>query len=310
MTGPWWLLSIGAGVASAVLFGVAPASPVGAMLSTVLVSVPLFMAGLGLGALPGAAASAAGILVVLAIHSPESAAIYALSFGVPVAILVRQALLSRTDDGTTHWYPAGYLTATLTMIGLVLAVAYTAILPMLQVQEQATAMMRVFAENFADSTDGVTVEQLMEQIGWVMRLLPGMLTRFWMLALLAGSAVAQTLLERMKRNLRPHPNFADILLPNWMAALAAATMATAVFAPNPVGDYAVSMAFAACFGFLVQGLAVVHAFNRKIQGGTILLVIFYLLVFAPIWPAMLVVLLGAVEQFAGFRRGWKTAADT
>jgi len=25
---------------------------------------------------------------------------------------------------------------------------------------------------------------------------------------------------------------------------------------------------------------------------------------------MLVVLLGAVEQFAGFRRGWKVAADT
>jgi uncharacterized protein YybS (DUF2232 family) len=69
------------------------------------------------------------------------------------------------------------------------------------------------------------------------------------------------------------------------------------------------MAFAVCFGYLVQGLAVVHAFIRKIEGGTILLVIFYLLVFAPVWPAMLVVLLGAVEQFAEFRRRWKKEAD-
>ncbi len=310
MTSPWWLLSVVAGVASAVLFGFAPATPVGAMLSTVLVAVPLFMAGLGLGALPGAAASAVGILAVLAIHNPESAAIYAMSFGFPVAILVRQAMLSRNVDGTTHWYPAGYLTATLTMIGLVLAVAYTAILPMLQVQEQATAMMRVLAENFASGTDGVTVEQLMEQVGWVMRLLPGMLTGIWMLALLAGGAVAQTLLEKIKRNLRPRPNFAEILLPNWMATVAAVIMAVAVFAPDPIGDYAMSMAFAACFGFLVQGLTVVHAFNRKIKGGKILLVIFYMLVVAPIWPVMLVVLLGAVEQFAGFRRGWKIAAGT
>ena len=95
-----------------------------------------------------------------------------------------------------------------------------------------------------------------------------------------------------------------------MATLAAAIMAAAVFAPNPVGDYAVSMAFAACFGFLGQGLSVVHAFNKKIEGGTILLVIFYLLAFVPIWPALLVVLLGAVEQFAGLRRGWKKEVDT
>jgi uncharacterized protein YybS (DUF2232 family) len=279
------------------------------MLSTVLVAAPLFMAGLGLGTLAGATASAVGVLAALAIHGTLNAAIFALSFGVPVAILIRQAMLSRNIDGVTEWYPTGFLAATLTMIGLVLAVVYTAILPMLGVQEHAEAMMRAFAENFATSKDGVAVEELLDRIGWVMRLLPGMLTGFWMLALLAGGTVAQALLERMKRNLRPHPDFAGIRLPNWMAAVAAATMAAAVFAPEPVGDYAVSMAFAVCFGYLVQGLAVVHAFIRKIEGGTILLVIFYLLVFAPVWPAMLVVLLGAVEQFAEFRRRWKKEAD-
>lgn len=310
MTSPWWLLSIGAGIASAVLFGVAPASPLGAMLSTVLVAVPLFMAGLGLGTLPCAAASVVGVLAVLLFHGPAAAAVFALSFGVPVAILVRQAMLSRNIDGQVHWYPAGLLTASLTMIGLALAIAYTAILPMLEVQTQAKEMMRAIAENFATNSDNVDVEQLMEQMSWVLRLLPGMLTGFWMMALLAGGTVAQTLLEKLKHNLRPHPDFAGILLPNWMATIAAAIMAAAVFAPNPVGDYAVSMAFAACFGFLVQGLAVVHAFNRKIEGGTILLVIFYLLAFVPIWPALLVVLLGAVEQFAGLRRGWKKEVDT
>lgn len=310
MTSPWWLSSAAAGIASAVLYGVAPASPLGAMLVAVLVAATLFMAGLGLGALAGAAASVAGVLAAMAIHGPASGATFALSFGVPVAILVRQAMLSRSDDGATEWYPAGFLAATLTIIGLGMAVAYTAILPMLGVMEHAEAMLRVFAENFADSSDEVTVDELMDQIRWVMRLLPGMLTGFWMLALLAGGALAQAVLEKIKRNMRPRPDFAGIQLPNWMAAVAAVTMAGAMFIPDPVGLYAVSMAFAACFGFLVQGLAVVHAFNRKIQGGTILLAIFYLLVFAPVWPAMLLVLLGAVEQFAGFRRGWKKETES
>jgi len=309
MTSPWWLSSAAAGIASAVLYGAAPASPLGAMMVVVLIAAALFMAGLGLGTMAGATASAVGVLAAMAIHGPASGATYALSFGVPVAILVRQAMLSRSVDGEVEWYPTGHLAATLTIIGLGMAVAYTAILPRLGVLEQAEALLRVFAENFAASSGEVAVEDLMDRIKWVMRLLPGMLTGFWMLALLAGGAVAQAVLEKMQRNLRPRPDFAGMLLPNWMAAVAAVTMAGAMFIPDPVGLYAVSMAFAACFGFLMQGLAVVHAFNRKIQGGTILLAIFYLLVFAPVWPAMLLVLLGAVEQFAGFRRGWKKLAE-
>ncbi|MCK5621304.1 MAG: DUF2232 domain-containing protein [Alphaproteobacteria bacterium] len=310
MTSPWWLLSAAAGVASAVLYGVTPGSPLGAMLAAVLVAAALFMAGLGLGTMAGATASAVGVLAAMAIHGPVSGATFALSFGVPVAILVRQAMLSRSVDGETEWYPTGLLAATLTIIGLGMALAYTAILPTLGVLEQAEALLRTFAESFAASSDEITVEELMDQIKWVMRLLPGMLTGFWMLALLAGGALAQTVLERMQRNLRPRPDFAGMRLPNWMAAVAAVTMAGAMFVPDPAGLYAVSMAFAACFGFLMQGLAVVHAFNRKIRGGMILLVIFYLLVFVPVWPAMLLVLLGAVEQFAGFRRGWTRETET
>ncbi len=80
--------------------------------------------------------------------------------------------------------------------------------------------------------------------------------------------------------------------------------------PEPAVTYALGMAFAVCFAYLLQGLAVVHAFNRKIQGGTILLVIFYLLTFMTIWPPILVVLLGAVEQFAGFRQRWRKGTES
>lgn len=311
MTGRLWLLSLGAGVASAVLYGVSAPGPLGAMMISVLVSVPLFMAGLAMGSVAALVASAMGIATALALHGAAVAGVFAACFGVPVSVLVRQALLSRSDENGVEWYPAGLLATTLAMIGLALAVVFTSILPMLGVRELAEAMMRGFAESLASGAGDVTAEQVLEQIDLdrVLRLLPGMIAGFWMLALLAGGSIAQVILEKMGRNLRPSPDFASIELPNWLAAVAAAVMAAGMFVPGLLGDYAVAMAFAACFPFLIQGLALVHAFIRKIQGGTILLVIFYLLVFAPVWPAMLIVLLGAVEQFAGFRQRWKKGTE-
>jgi uncharacterized protein YybS (DUF2232 family) len=303
MTNPWWLLSAGAGIASALLYGLAPASPPGAMMLSVLIPVPLFMAGLGLGAIAGALASAVAIAGVLILQGPMAGAIFAGGFAVPAAILVRQAMLSRTTDGVTVWYPAGLLTATLTVVGMGVAVAVTTIISSLEVQQMFDERLHAFAESFASSGRGeVTVEELLRKMEWTKRLLPGMMTSFLMLILLASSALAQSALEKMNRALRPWPDFAGMELPNWMAVVAAISVTAAMLLPVPAGTYAVAISFAVCSAFLLQGLAVVHAFNRKIQGGTILLVIFYLLVFGPVWPSVLVVLLGAVEQFAGIRR--------
>ncbi len=274
------------------------------MILPVLVSVPLFMAGLGLGALAGAAASAVAIAGVAVFQGPMAGAVFAVGFAIPVAILLRQAMLSRTDDGVTEWYPAGMLAATLTFVGLGLAVAVTAVISSLEVQELFDERLRAFAESFAASGGGITAEDMLARMEWTKRLLPGLITGFLMLILLASAALAQASLEKLGRNLRPWPDFAGMELPNWMAVVAAATIAAAMLLPDPAGTYAVAMSFAASFAFLLQGLAVIHAFNRKIRGGTILLVIIYLLVFGQMWPAVLVVLLGAVEQFAGLRRGW------
>lgn len=310
MTGPWWLFSAGAGIAGALLYGLTPASPLGALMLSVLVPVPLFMAGLGLGAMAGAVASAVAILIVFVIQGPLAGAMFAVGFGIPIAILVRQAMLSRVEDSGTEWYPAGLLAATLTVVGLGLAIALTAFISSLAIQELFDERLHAFAASFAAETEGVTAEELLAKLEPVKRLLPGMTTTFWMGVLIAGGALAQMALEKLKRNMRPWPDFAGMELPNWLAVVASVTVAAAMLLPDPAGIYATAMAFAVCFAFLLQGLAVIHSFNRKIQGGGILLAVIYLLVFGQGWPAVLVVLLGAVEQFAGFRQRWKKATET
>lgn len=309
MIAPWWLLSIGAGIASAALYGTIPATPLGAAFVAVLIAVPLFMAGLGLGSTAAALAAATGILAATALFGSLSGSMFALCFAAPAAILVRQALLSRKAGDDTEWYTAGLLIATLTVIGMAVAASFTA--PAIDVVDIADRWLEGLIRGFAESSEDLTADQVMEKVNFqrLHRLLPGIVATGWMVSLMAGAAIAQAGLEGLGRNLRPSPDFAGLELPHWIAAVAAAAMVAALVAPAPAGAYAVSMAFAAAFPFLVQGLAVVHAFIRKIEGGTILLVIFYLLVFGPVWPVLLVVLLGAVEQFAGFRRGWKNKAD-
>lgn len=304
MTAPWWMLGAAAGIASALLFGVTPTNLLGAMLLSVLIPVPLFMSGLGLGTMAGAIAAAVATLVVLVNHGPMIGARFAGEFAVPVAILIRQAMLSRAYDGGAEWYPAGLLTATLSVIGLGFAIAIAAIISSLAVQELFDERLRVFAENFAADNDGITADRLLEWMEPVKRLLPGLTTVIWMVNLIAAGALAQAALVKLGRNMRPWPNFMAMELPGWMVIVAIVTLVAAMVLPEPAGTYALAMAFATCFAFLLQGLAVVHAFNRKIQGGTILLVIFYALVFGQGYPVVLVVLLGAVEQYVWMRRRW------
>ncbi|MBE9555216.1 MAG: DUF2232 domain-containing protein [Proteobacteria bacterium] len=304
MTIPWWLLGAGAGIASALLLGVTPTNLLGAMLLSVLIPVPLFMAGLGLGTMAGAIAAAVATLVVLVNHGPMIGMRFAGEFAAPVAILVRQAMLSRTDDSGTEWFPAGLLTATLSVIGLGFAIAISAIISSLAVQELFDERLRIFAENFAAGNEGITADTLLEWMEPIKRLLPGMTTVIWMVNLIAAGALAQAALVKLDRNLRPWPNFMAMELPSWMVVVATVPLAAAMVLPEPARTYALAMTFAACFAFLLQGLAVVHAFNRKIQGGTILLVIFYVLVFGQGFPVVLLVLLGAVEQYAWVRRRW------
>lgn len=309
MTRPLWLLSAGAGIVSAALFIATPPVPLLAILLIVLGTAALYMAGLGLGPLAGALAAAVSVVCVLVLRGPLSAAV-AAAYALPVAILVRQAMLSRGKGEAMEWYPAGLLAAVLALIGMLLSVGNAGLMSWLVADEFFDEWLRSFAENFSASNDEISADEVMKQMEPAKRVLPGLMTGFQMAVLLAGGALAQAALVKLGRNLRPWPDFADMELPNWMAIVAAATIAGAMLLPEPAVTYALGMAFAVCFAYLLQGLAVVHAFNRKIQGGTILLVIFYLLTFMTIWPPILVVLLGAVEQFAGFRQRWRKGAES
>ena len=103
------------GVAAGLMYvGVMLGTP-GALILVYLTQLPLFAAGLWLGVGAAVAAGVTGSLVLLVVSDLLGAALFAALNAVPVALLVRQALLARRRaDGTYAWYPPGLLTAWLT----------------------------------------------------------------------------------------------------------------------------------------------------------------------------------------------------
>src|SRR6266705_6126003 len=105
---------IGACLYLAVMLG----TPAG-LIFVYMTQLPLFIAGLWLGAGAAALAGLTGALVLFAASDLLGAAVFAGLNAVPVAVLVRQALLARQHtDGTVVWYPLGLLTAWLTGFAL------------------------------------------------------------------------------------------------------------------------------------------------------------------------------------------------
>jgi len=102
----------------------------GALILVYMTQLPLFVAGLWLGAGAAAIAGGSGVLVLLVANDLLGAAIFAALNAGPVTLLVRQALLARRrSDGSLAWYPPGLLAAWLTglaLTGIAAAVLVTA----------------------------------------------------------------------------------------------------------------------------------------------------------------------------------------
>src|SRR5271166_6913484 len=91
----------------------------GSLILVYLTQLPLFVAGLWLGAGAAALAGLTALLILLAAGGLMAAVLFAALNAVPVVLLVRQALLARTGGrGAIEWYPPGLLTAWLTGLGL------------------------------------------------------------------------------------------------------------------------------------------------------------------------------------------------
>jgi len=291
-------IAVACGVVGACLYlAVMLGSPSG-LIFVYLTQLPLFIAGLWLGTGAAALAGLTGTLVLLAASDLLGAAVFAGLNAVPVALLVRQALLARQDPGgTVAWYPLGLLTAWLT--GFALAGIGAAILLLGGPDGLQSALKGVIGE-VLDRLSRRPVPNRDQVAEVVAMVIPGIVAASWMMMLVANAALAQGLLARFGRNWRPSPDLAGLGLPLWMPIVLGVAAAAVMFGGS-LRFVGINMMIALSVPFCLAGLAVLHAAARRLTHPVMALISFYAVAALFGWPFLAVAILGLLESWLGLR---------
>ena len=300
---PYWLLAIGGGAASVLIYSLAGSVP-GGLIFAYFTALPLYIVGLGLGLSAG---TTAGVVATVGIWLPGgsgTAMVFLVVTAMPVVVFVRQALLSGNDaQGNQTWYPAGNMVFALCVIG---ALIYTAIAIWLSLLPDG------FEGSVKSFTEGMAVSLLTHSaaefrdvfVAKIAPILPGFAVASWLIMNVINAALAQGVLIRFKHNYRPSPEIASMELPYWLplAAITAGATAGGLLLPGSIGYYGSNLAIILFIPFFFIGLAVAHTFCRNKPAGAFLLILLYgmLIIFDRL--IIVVAALGIIEQWVGLRR--------
>lgn len=295
------LLAAAAGLLSAALLLSSPLGLLG-ILAFQFAPLPLFAAGLGLGLAGAGIASLASAIVVSVAGGWDAALFYAGVHVIPVLLVVRFALLSRSaDDGGTEWYPPGLLLAWITLYGAggFFALAVFAGTGAEGLQEMISGYVDGFRGILVQSEEaGARVDRLFASIKSVF---PFLMTCWWLILMSVNGVLAQKYLARRGWSRRPSPDLRAIALPEWLAGVVVAAAAVALVGSGWLGFVAVNIVLILCVPYFLVGLAVLHSVSAGRAGRTAVLCTAYLVLLLFGWTALLVAGVGFVEQWAGLR---------
>ncbi len=304
------LMALAAGIASGLIF-LAPAS--GSMLGLLLANfthLPLFLAGLGLGAVGVTIAALAGAAVTTALADLTGVTPYVLGFALPAVIIARQALLSRAaPDGTVAWYPVGRLLAIATGYAAALLVIVAVMLGGQAGGLEGTVrtalgeVLSIYVPTLGEAERTAAASLWAETF-------PAMVAGSWLLTLTVNGGLAQAILARSGRGLRPTPRYAEIEAPNWVMGAIAVSALVWLVAGGATGYVARSLTLVFAIPLFFQGLGVAHVVTRGWPARPFVLTVFYtLILFLPRWSGLAMATgVGLIESLIGLRRRFAAPA--
>jgi hypothetical protein len=297
------LIALAAGAASALASLSIATGSVLALLMMYAAPLPLFLAGLSQGPRSVALAVASGFAVTGLVGGTPAAALFGLVHGIPAWLVVRQLLAYRmAPGGAVEWPAAGAVIALLaTMAAGTLAGAATAL--------SGDGGLETTVSNVLDQAFRALALPDPLREGWLsilVPLFPGFAGASWVVMTVLNAILAQGILARQGKALRPTPAFTTLAMPDWASwgLLGAAGLVVAAsgmdLAELRYAGRNIALVMMVPFFFL--GLAVVHSMARQTLNGTMLLAAFYLLVLVFDGAKLLVAGIGVVEHWVGLRR--------
>jgi Predicted membrane protein (DUF2232) len=268
--------------------------------------LPICLAGLGWGWRAAAVAALSGTIVA-SVLGVNLAAFFAVTFA-PIAVLCYLALLSRPAPQEAaaatalEWYPIGRLVGWAAVIAGALV---SALIVIGYDPEAYRDSIKQMLENPAfkdlDPEGNLFTEENVTKLTDVFaRALPVFLSSAWFNIALFNLWLAGVVIDASGRALRPWPQLDALELPNaFFLAFTASLVGS--FVPGLPGLLASAFAGALLFAYVLQGLAVLHAFSRGVPFRTLLLASVYLAILFLGWPAIAVAILGLSEPLLHLR---------
>lgn len=305
---PALLAAITGGASAAAMYlSVLTGSP-GGMIMVYLAPLPLFLAGLAFGPRAAAMASGLAVLLVFGIGGGVVLPLTFLVFSVlPVLVVGRQALLSRQrPDGGVQWYPPGLLLLTLAGLGVAAVLAAAVLAQLFGAEGGLKTVVRDLlvgnlTELFATTGAPAAPNPGPEVAETIAQVFPGVVAVSWLMMVVTNGLLAQALLARFNRLMRPMLRMTELELPGWTPLVLSVTALGAVALEGEIGFLLVNLAIVQALPFFFSGLAVVHAFAARRASKVAILVGFYLVLSFLAWPVVAVIGLGIIEQWAGLR---------
>ncbi|MSO69097.1 MAG: DUF2232 domain-containing protein [Alphaproteobacteria bacterium] len=302
-------LAIGAGVLSALMFAWFTFDPTLALMISPFTMLPLILIGLSGTALTSGLAAVSAILVVgLVGGSLSVAALYAAAEAIPALGLSRLALRKRVGaDGVARFTVAGplILSAAFYMAALFL-VLYVALMGrengMLgALSGQFSAFLGTLSRPDASPADIATSAETMAL------LFPGMAAAWWLVIVLLNLSVAERLLAKWGRNLRPALSLGRMYLPRWLVALFGVCSLLGLVGDGDLSFIGWTLGLIFVVPFMFVGMVCLHALCRNWGPGPLALIGCYLFMIILIVsgygaaPILAVAALGIAEQWIKLR---------
>jgi hypothetical protein len=295
------LFAIGGGTLSAILALSLVTGSGLALILAYLAPFPLFLVGLGNGGKPAAIAAFSGIVIATLLGGPLSGSIFAVMTTFPSWLATRLALTSRTHDGHEEWFPLGSILVTFAGYGSALFVL--ALIFLITPTDSLVQMVKDFLSSLMNTVAAsLPAEQKQGFVDQMSGFFPAMVLVSWMLMTTINAVLAQSVLTKSGKALRPSPQYGALTLPDFASWAFVACAAVTVLTSGDIQYVARNLTVVMALPFLALGLTVVHKLVRLTRFSGALLAAFYLLLLLSIWVALPVIGLGLIEQWIGLRK--------
>jgi len=295
------LIAIGAGSLSAVAALTYQSGASGGFLFVHFAPLPLMLVGLSLGAVTGTIAAIAGVITAALLGGLLASALFAVLLAFPAWFMTRQALLKQpTQNGGEEWYPIGSIVSLLALMAAFMFVM-VGIAEWNNAEEYQQALSKRLDLSLGIMFPSIPDVQRTPIVELFTAILPALIGAYWIFIAVINGILAESVLVKIDKNIRPRPVYSAMSLPEWHSWVAVAAACLAVIGSGKVDYMGHTLVTILAVPFFFNGLAVVHSLARHLAFPGLLIAAVYFSIFLSLWAALVVAAIGVTEQWFGLR---------